>query len=113
MKWKILISSIKTCISSSPPAAKTNNNILFYYFQYLFMLVILLVAECVVSILAILCPQYLGLNLDREELQDSWQRNYGVPGREQYTAAVDLVQTQVIYFAYRPNILAKEGYDFD
>lgn len=56
---------------------------------------ILLVGECVVIVLVILCPQYLGINLEREDIQDSWQRNYGVPGREQYTAAIDLVQTKV------------------
>ncbi|XP_054263745.1 CD151 antigen-like [Macrosteles quadrilineatus] len=62
---------------------------------YLFSLLLLLVGESVVGVLALLCPQYLGLTLDREMLQDNWQRTYGVPGREQYTAAIDLVQTQL------------------
>lgn len=65
------------------------------YFQYLFCLLLLLVGECVVSVLVVLCPQYLGLTLNREILQDNWQRTYGVPGREQYTAAIDLIQTKV------------------
>lgn len=57
----------------------------------------LLVAECVLAVLAVLCPQYLGLTIDREDVQDNWQRTYGVPGREQYTAAIDLAQTKVLY----------------
>ncbi|KAG8241939.1 hypothetical protein J6590_076058 [Homalodisca vitripennis] len=61
---------------------------------YLFSLLILLVAECVVGVLALLCPQYLGLSMDKEDIKDNWQRTYGVPGREQYTAAIDLVQTK-------------------
>lgn len=72
------------------------------WFQYLFSLLVLLVAECVLAVLAVLCPQYLGLTIDREDVQDNWQRTYGVPGREQYTAAIDLAQTKVLY---QPNRL--------
>lgn len=72
-------------------------NLLLVWFQYLFSLLVLLVAECVLAVLAVLCPQYLGLTIDREDVQDNWQRTYGVPGREQYTAAIDLAQTKVLY----------------
>jgi hypothetical protein len=37
----------------------------------------------------------MGLKTENEDVTDQWQRNYGVPGREQYTAAIDLAQTKV------------------
>lgn len=64
-------------------------------FQFIFLLIILLVVESVISSLTVMCPQYLGIKLQQEELLDTWQRYYGVPGREQFTAAVDLIQTKV------------------
>lgn len=33
--------------------------------------------------------------MENEDMTDLWQRNYGVPGKEQYTAAIDLAQNRV------------------
>ncbi|XP_075235080.1 tetraspanin 68C [Lycorma delicatula] len=74
-------------------ATHCNNNCLLGTF--IFLLIVLLVVESVISMLAMVCPQYLGIMLEREELLDTWQRYYGVPGREQFTAAVDLIQTKM------------------
>ncbi|KAL1129866.1 hypothetical protein AAG570_012810 [Ranatra chinensis] len=68
--------------------------IYFDFFQYIFSLVVLLVAECVLTLFAIICPQYLGLAIDKDDLVTLWQRNYGVPGKEQMTVAIDLIQTK-------------------
>ncbi|RZF37600.1 hypothetical protein LSTR_LSTR003165 [Laodelphax striatellus] len=61
---------------------------------FMFLLVVMLVMEIVGCILMAVCPQMLGAHIVEEEILDNWQRNYGVPGREQFTAAVDLVQTK-------------------
>lgn len=52
--------------------------------------------EAVIGIVIGICPEYLGLTLNDEQMTDIWQRNYGVPGKEQYTAAIDLLQIKVI-----------------
>lgn len=39
----------------------------------------------------------MGFSLDPEALMKSVQRNYGVTGQDQLTAAVDLAQASVIY----------------
>lgn len=54
---------------------------------------IVLVGECVVYLVTWAWPTCLGLNLGGEELIKSLQRNYGVAGQEQFTAAIDLAQT--------------------
>ncbi|XP_026686000.1 tetraspanin-11-like [Diaphorina citri] len=61
---------------------------------YLFILLVVLLAESVFGILTAICPEYMGLKTENEDVTDQWQRNYGVPGREQYTAAIDLAQTK-------------------
>ncbi|XP_063232263.1 tetraspanin-11 [Bacillus rossius redtenbacheri] len=60
---------------------------------YLFLLVLLLLGECSCSVVATLCPQYVGVGVDAASLTESVQRLYGVPGKDQFTAAVDLAQT--------------------
>nr|CAD7409752.1 unnamed protein product [Timema cristinae] len=60
---------------------------------YLFLLVVLLLGECSFSVLATLCPQYLGVGVGSTKLVEALQRRYGVPGKDQFTAAVDLAQT--------------------
>lgn len=64
-------------------------------FQYIFGVVILLLAECVTAIITVICPDYLGLRFERESLTEMWQHTYSVPGKEQYTVAIDLVQVKV------------------
>jgi hypothetical protein len=64
-------------------------------FQFLFLLVILLLVESSLGVLAVVCPEYLGVVVSATELVQSLQRTYGVPGKEQFTAAIDLAQTLV------------------
>lgn len=59
------------------------------------MLVVLLLAETSFGVVASLCPQMIGVSMDRDQMVTSLMNNYGVPGRDQYTAAVDLAQTLV------------------
>ena len=55
---------------------------------------ILLIGEFVISISITLWPNCLGLNLDEESMTSALTSQYGIPGNEQYTAAIDLAQTQ-------------------
>lgn len=64
-------------------------------FQYFLAIMLVLVGECVVYLVTWAWPTCLGLNLGGEELIKSLQRNYGVAGQEQFTAAIDLAQTVV------------------
>lgn len=61
----------------------------------MFGVVVLLLSESVAGILTAVGPEYLGLQLDRDALGQVWQSSYGVPGKEQYTVAIDLIQVQV------------------
>ncbi|KAF6217269.1 hypothetical protein GE061_001623 [Apolygus lucorum] len=61
---------------------------------YIFGLVVLLIMETTAVIFLAATPHYLGLEIDPEALVDTWQRNYGVPGKEHYTISVDMVQTK-------------------
>ena len=63
--------------------------------QYLFLLALLLLGELSVGALAALGPQFLGLAVEQPRLADALQRGYGVPGREQFTAAFDLAHVSV------------------
>lgn len=60
---------------------------------FLFLLVVLLLGESSVGVLAVVCPEYVGVTVSMTRLAESLQRAYGVPGKEQFTAAVDLAQT--------------------
>jgi hypothetical protein len=64
-------------------------------FQFLFLLVVLLLGESSLGVLAVICPEYLGVTVSVTQLTESLQRTYGVPGKEQFTAAIDLAQTNV------------------
>jgi hypothetical protein len=63
--------------------------------QLLFLLVVLLLGESSLGVLAVICPEYLGVTVTKTQLAESLQRTYGVPGKEQFTAAIDLAQTTV------------------
>ncbi|KAF7276804.1 hypothetical protein GWI33_009765 [Rhynchophorus ferrugineus] len=52
-----------------------------------------LVGECAIYAVTWLWPQCMGLGIDAETMVKSLQRNYGVSGQDQFTAAVDLAQT--------------------
>ncbi|KAK7864200.1 hypothetical protein R5R35_004111 [Gryllus longicercus] len=62
---------------------------------YLFLLVVLLLGESTLGALVAVCPQYLGIGMSSSQLLEVLQHNYGVPGQEQVTAALDLTQTKM------------------
>ncbi|KAK3917207.1 CD82 antigen [Frankliniella fusca] len=62
---------------------------------YLFLLTLLLLGEMAVGALGVLGPQFLGLAVEHPRLADALQRGYGVPGKEQLTAAFDLAQVSL------------------
>lgn len=66
-----------------------------FFVQYFLAIVTILVGECAVYVIATVWPTCLGLGLDLEDLVKNLQRNYGVAGQEQFTAAVDLAQANV------------------
>lgn len=49
-------------------------------------------------------PHCLGLNLDSTAMVKSLQRNYGISGQEQFTAAMDYAQTKFECCAINNNI---------
>lgn len=55
----------------------------------------LLLFEISVGVIGSFCPQTFGAGMDRDQMVTSLMNNYGVPGKDQYTAAVDLAQTVV------------------
>lgn len=61
------------------------------------MLVILLLVETSFGVVAALCPQMVGVSMDRDQMVTTLMNNYGVPGRDQYTVAVDFAQTLVSF----------------
>ncbi|GAB0090175.1 Tetraspanin [Sergentomyia squamirostris] len=60
---------------------------------YFMVVLILLLIEFGICLLITLWPQCMGLDLDETEMVRALQGSYGVPGREQFTAAMDLAQT--------------------
>lgn len=67
------------------------------YFQYFIIVLSVLVCICSLYAVAWIWPQCMGFSLDPEALMKSVQRNYGVTGQDQLTAAVDLAQASVIF----------------
>lgn len=65
-----------------------------YCFLTLYFLttVILLLLESAACLAITIWPQCLGLNLDETKMVKAMQGSYGVPGREQFTIAMDLAQ---------------------
>ncbi|KAH8354074.1 hypothetical protein KR084_004737 [Drosophila pseudotakahashii] len=61
---------------------------------YFLSVVVLLLTESVLCLAITLWPHCLGISLDESQMVRSLQSNYGVPGQEQFTNAVDLAQTQ-------------------
>lgn len=61
---------------------------------YFLCVVVLLLAESVVCLAITLWPHCLGISLDEGQMVKALQRNYGVPGQEQFTNAMDLAQTR-------------------
>ncbi|XP_076227827.1 CD151 antigen isoform X1 [Nomia melanderi] len=61
--------------------------------SYLITIVLLLIGECVVCVLVVFWPYVLGIDVRPARLIRALQRSYAVPGREQFTAALDLAQT--------------------
>lgn len=65
------------------------------YLQYFLIIMVILVGECAMYAISWAWPHCLGLDLDVDELTKTLQRSYGVPGQEQFTAAIDLAQSTV------------------
>ncbi|KAK9296697.1 hypothetical protein QLX08_009369 [Tetragonisca angustula] len=61
--------------------------------SYLITIILLLLGECTVCILVVFWPHVLGIDVRPARLIRALQRSYAVPGREQFTAALDLAQT--------------------
>ncbi|XP_012062430.1 PREDICTED: tetraspanin-9 [Atta cephalotes] len=61
--------------------------------SYLLTIILLLLGECIVCIIAVFWPHILGIDVRPARLIRALQRSYAVPGREQFTAALDLAQT--------------------
>lgn len=61
---------------------------------------LMLVGECAIYAITWAWPHCLGLDLDAQELTKTLQSNYGVPGQEQFTAAIDLTQSMVNIAVY-------------
>ncbi|XP_033217935.1 tetraspanin-17-like [Belonocnema kinseyi] len=57
------------------------------------MIVLLLIGEATVCVLTVFWPHLLGIDVRPSRLVRALQRSYAVPGREQFTAALDLAQT--------------------
>lgn len=60
---------------------------------YILMIILLMMVEISICTVVIFFPQYLGIDLQPSRLIRALQRNYAVPGREQFTAALDLAQS--------------------
>ncbi|XP_059622300.1 tetraspanin-11 [Phlebotomus argentipes] len=60
---------------------------------YFLVVLILLLLEFGMCLLITLWPQCMGLDLDETVMVRALQGSYGVPGKEQFTAAMDLAQT--------------------
>ncbi|XP_015595053.1 tetraspanin-9 [Cephus cinctus] len=61
--------------------------------SYLITIILLLLGECALCIIAVFWPHLLGVDVRPARLVRALQRSYAVPGREQFTAALDLAQT--------------------
>ncbi|XP_055838953.1 uncharacterized protein LOC129906975 isoform X2 [Episyrphus balteatus] len=61
---------------------------------YFSAVALLLLAESVVCLALTLWPHCLGISLDAIEMVKALQGNYGIPGKEQFTIAMDLAQTR-------------------
>lgn len=60
---------------------------------YFSSVVVLLLAELLACLAITLWPDCLGISLDESKMVKILQGNYGVPGKEQFTNAMDLAQT--------------------
>nr|XP_016933597.1 uncharacterized protein LOC108012682 [Drosophila suzukii] len=61
---------------------------------YFLSVVVLLLTESVLCLAITLWPHCLGISLDESQMVRSLQVNYGVPGQEQFTNAMDLAQAR-------------------
>lgn len=71
---------------------------------YFLIVISLLLTEFGVCLLITMWPHCLGLNLDATAMVKSLQRNYGLSGQEQFTAAMDYAQTKFQCCAINNNI---------
>lgn len=72
--------------------------------KYFLIVMFLLLIEFSVCLMLSLWPHCLGTAMDESAMVKALQGGYGVPGREQLTAAIDLTQTQFECCAINSNI---------
>lgn len=72
--------------------------------QYFLVVILLLLIEFSTCVLITVWPQCLGIALDETLLVKALQGSYGVPGKEQLTAAIDMAQTKFQCCAINSNI---------
>ncbi|CAD6245149.1 GSCOCG00013552001-RA-CDS, partial [Cotesia congregata] len=60
---------------------------------YMIILITLMISQLTVCVLTIFTPNLIGVDIRVVTLLRTLQRNYGLPGRQQFTAALDLAQT--------------------
>uniref|UniRef100_A0A0C9R1H1 TSPAN11 protein n=1 Tax=Fopius arisanus TaxID=64838 RepID=A0A0C9R1H1_9HYME len=60
---------------------------------YILSLIFLLLGKFACCVVAVFWPHLLGIEIRASKLVRALQRNYALPGREQFTAALDLAQT--------------------
>ncbi|OXU29298.1 hypothetical protein TSAR_008744 [Trichomalopsis sarcophagae] len=61
--------------------------------SYVSVIVLLLIGKCSLCVLVVFWPHLLGVDVRAPRLLRALQRSYALPGREQFTAAIDLAQT--------------------
>lgn len=76
----------------------------FHTAQYFLIVILLLLIEFSICLLITMWPQCLGIMLDESLLVKALQGSYGVPGKEQLTAAIDMAQTKFECCAINSNI---------
>lgn len=67
---------------------------LYFIFQYFLIVITLLLFEFAICLMISLWPQCLGLTLNVTAMVKTLQGYYGIPGEEQFTAAMDLAQVK-------------------
>ncbi|XP_011495333.1 PREDICTED: tetraspanin-9-like [Ceratosolen solmsi marchali] len=60
---------------------------------YVSIIALLLIGKCSICMIVVFWPHLLGVNVRAPRLLKALQRSYALPGREQFTAALDLAQT--------------------
>lgn len=98
---------LQSCLQTNNPHRKfprmvksLNACLINRLFQYVSVIVLLLIGKCSLCLLVVFWPHLLGVDVKAPRLLRALQRSYALPGREQFTAAIDLAQTSVSNFFF-------------